>query len=342
MVEKKNYGEKAYSVDKTSFAMMVTMGAILAYGGYAMMTLAYVIFLYIIHATDLNNEYVTQNVFIRPVYQFFRSTKIFENYFLDLSPEKYFKSILVFFYTIIFVLLLRDLMNLQLYYNVYSTIQMNAENNPKKDPTLITKVLKESPYTDTITFITRMITSLAMIFLYPFLVLYIIRCYDVKNNIATQMALISITFVPLLYYLITYMANMKRSYGGSSLLQHGKKYLEEKDFEWIDRMDQNYQFQFNTVLWIPLFIGLLSLFYFIMHYGLKTEAIEVKVCLSILFVIIPILIILINYNILFQCYDDNNVCGIFRNGLIKYEVYHNGIKSFYDAMVKYNYLCFPR
>ncbi len=337
----KNDGNKKFSLDKAEYSWMMITNALLFLIGYYFFLGIFASFLVVLRATDLNNEYLTQNVLLRPIFQFLRGCNFFKANFSDVSIELFFKSTLIFIYTILFVLLLKDITKTHIYQNLYSTIQFNPNNNPTKNPNMLSKI-SDNPRNDMYTYLFKICSALIFLLAYPFLVLYAIRCYDVQNNILTQVALVSILFVPIIYYTTTHLVAMKKIYKTDDILNYGKKYVEEKDYPYIDMIREKFNYHFDKVLWIPLFILLITLLYFFMYYEYDISNPQMLTYVMILLVGIPLFLATFNYNVLFTCYTPDNECGIFRDGQIKYEVYHEGIKSYYDALVKYNYLCFPR
>jgi hypothetical protein len=337
----KNDGNKKFSLDKADYSMMMIRNAIFFFVGYYFFLSIFIFFLTVVKATDLNNEYLTQNILLRPIFQFLRGCDFFKANYGDVSIELFFKSILIFIYTILFVLLLKDITKASVYQKLFSTIQLNENNNPTKNPNMVSKI-KDSPTSDIYTYVFKICTALIFLLAYPFLVLYFIRCYDIQNNILTQIALVSILFVPIIYYTTSHLVTMKKVYKTNDILNYGKKYVEEKDYPYIDMIKEKFNYHFDNVLWIPLFLTLITLLYFFMYYEYDISNPQMITYVLILLLILPLFLAIFNYNVLFTCYTPDNECGIFRNGQIKYEVYHDGIKSYYDALVKYNYLCFPK
>jgi hypothetical protein len=337
----KNEGNKKFSLDKADYTWKMITNVIIFFIGYYFFLGIFAGFLVILRATDLNNEYLTQNVIMRPIFQFLRACNFFKANFNDISIETFFKSIMIFIYSILFVLLLKDMVKANIYQNLYSTIQLNPSNNPTNNPNMISKI-KDDPTSDIFTYMFKICSGLIFLLAYPFLILYFIRCYDVQNNILTQVALVSILFVPIIYYITTHLVTMKKIYKTDDIINYGKKYIEEKDYPYIDLIRDKLNYHFDKILFIPLFIILITLLYFFMYYEFDLGNTQMMVYFVILIVIIPLILAVFNYNVLFSCYTPDNECGIFRNGLIKYEVYHEGIKSYYDALVKYNYSCFPK
>ncbi len=340
-MSKENSGNKAYSLDKSAFSRFMIMGVIYFLVAYYIFLGIFTTFLGVMRATDLNNEYLTQNIFLKPLFQFLNKSDLFRANFSDISIEVFFKSILIFIYSILFILLLKDILKSHLYEQLFGTIQFNPNNNPTNNLTMVTKI-KDSPFADRLSYIIKIISALIFILAYPFIILYLIRCYDVQNNILTQFAILSLLFVPIIYYATTHLATMKVLYKSKDIMDYGKKYVEEKDYEYINNFKNKFNYNFDTILFIPLLILFISIMYFFMYYEFDYENPLMKSYVLLLLIGLPIIFLIFNYNILFTCYTDDNECGIFRNGLIKYEVYHYGIKSFYDALVKYNYLCFPK
>jgi hypothetical protein len=337
----KDDGSKNFSVDKADYSWKMITNVIIFLIGYYFFLGIFAGFLVILRATDLNNEYLTQNVIIRPIFQFLRACNFFKANFNDISVETFFKSIMIFIYTILFVLLLKDMVKANIYQNLYSTIQLNKNNNPTKNPNMVTKI-KDDPTKDIYSYMFKICSGLIFLLAYPFIVLYMIRCYDVQNNILTQVALVSILFVPVFYYITSHLVAMKKVYKTDDIINYGKKYVEEKDYNYIDLIRNKFNFHFDKVLFIPLFMILISILYFFMYYEFNLDNPQMYAYFLALIIMIPLILCVFNYNVLFSCYTPDNECGIFRNGLIKYEVYHEGIKSYYDALIKYNYSCFPR
>ncbi len=332
---------KKYTVNKEEYASKMSTQAFAFIAQYYIFIFFFLFFVVVLRATDLNNEYLTQNVLLKPLYQFLRETQLFQTHFYDVSIETFYKSILLFIYTILLVYLMSDMMKANMYQNLYGTIQFQKENNPTKNPTLLSKI-QDDPSQDTYTYLWKLYSTLFFVLLYPMIVLYAIRCYDVQNNLITQVAVASILFVPLFYYLTSHLVSMKAVYKTDDLLNYGKKYVEEKDYVYIDLLRNDFNFHLDKILWIPLLLIFVTLFYFMIYYEWKWENRQMKFYLLLLFILIPLILLFFQYSILFGCYTPNNECGILRNGKIKYEVYHEGVRSLYDAFVKYNYLCFPK
>ncbi len=339
--KKKNVGDKSFSLNKDDYRWSMILRVITFLFKYAIFLSIFIAFLVVLRATDLNNEYLTQNVMIRPLFQFLRSCNFFKANYSDLSVELFFKSTMIFIYTILFLLLLKDMMKSHLYENLFSTVQLNENNNPTKNPLMVSKI-KDSPSNDMYSYVIKIYSGLIFLLAYPFIVLYLIRCYDVQNNILTQLAVVSILFVPIIYYVGTHLVSMKAIYKTDDILNYGKKYMEEKDYPFIDALREKFNRHFDQILFVPLLILLITILYFFMYYELNFENNQMMIYGLILLIGIPVLLLVFNYNVLFSCYTPDNQCGIFRNGQIKYEVYHEGIRSYYDALVKYNYSCFPK
>lgn len=339
--KKKNVGDKSFSLNKDDYRWSMILRVIMFLFKYAIFLAIFIAFLVVLRATDLNNEYLTQNVMIRPLFQFLRSCNFFKANYSDLSVELFFKSTMIFIYTILFLLLLKDMMKSHLYENLFSTVQLNENNNPTKNPLMVSKI-KDSPSNDMYSYVIKIYSGLIFLLAYPFIILYLIRCYDVQNNILTQLAVISILFVPIIYYVGTHLVSMKAIYKTDDILNYGKKYMEEKDYPFIDALREKFNRHFDQILFVPLLILLITILYFFMYYELNFENNQMMIYGLILLIGIPVLLLVFNYNVLFSCYTPDNQCGIFRNGQIKYEVYHEGIRSYYDALVKYNYSCFPK
>ncbi len=337
----KNDGSQTFSLDKAKYTSMMVFGVLYFFLGYLLFIGVYIGFFFVLRATDLNNEYLTQNIILRPLYQMLRKCDFFKESFQEVSIENFFKSILLFIYTILFLLLLKDIMKSHLYNQLFSTVQFNMANNPTNNLEMLSKI-QDKPSSDILTYLIKTITGLIFLLGYPFLVLYLIRCYDVQNNIVTQVALFSILFVPIIYYVTTHLVTMKKLYNTNDFMDYGKKYMESKDYAYVDMVKDKFNFNFDKILFVPLLILFVSILYFFMYYEINFENNQMVLYISLFLFIVPAIILIFNYNVLFSCYTDDNECGIFRNGLIKYEVYHNGIKSYYDALVKYNYLCFPK
>lgn len=337
----KNVGNKTFSLDKADYSWKMITNVILFLVGYYFFLGIFTSFLIVLRATDLNNEYLTQNVILRPIFQFLRGCDFYKANFNDVSIELFFKSTLIFIYSILFVLLLKDMSKANIYQNLFSTIQLNGNNNPTNNPNMLSKI-KDSPTSDMYTYIFKICSALIFLLVYPFIILYLIRCSDIQNNILTQLAIVSILFIPIIYYTSTHMVTMKKVYKTNDILNYGKKYVEEKDYAYIDFIKEKFNYHFDKIVWIPLFLLLITILYFFMYYEYDISNPQMYAYLLLLVVGIPLLLIIFNYNVLFSCYTPDNECGIFRDGQIKYEVYHNGIKSYYDALVKYNYLCFPK
>ncbi len=337
----KNTGKTAYSLDKAKYSSMMLFTVLLFFIGYFFFILVYSFFFLTIRATDMNNAYLTQNILLRPIYQGLSKSRFFKENYSTLTIETFFKGTLIFIYTILFVILLKNLMRSHLYKALYGTIQFNPLNNPTNNLNMVTKI-QDKPTKDIIAYNISIITGLIFIFAYPFIVLYLIRCYDVENNIATQLAVVSMLFVPIIYFATTFVVTMKKKYKTMDILNYGKKYVEEKDYEYIDLVRKKFNYHYDTTLIVPLILIFALISYFFMTNEINLMNTQTQIYLLLIFILIPVILLVFNYNVLFSCYTDDNDSGIFRNGLIKYEVYKNGIKSYYDALVKYNYTCFPR
>ena len=119
-----------------------------------------------------------------------------------------------------------------------------------------------------------------------------------------------------------------------------KKFIEPKDYNFIDFIVNSFNFKIYNV--IPfLFIIFVFCYYVFVHsdfrYEFKKKIIIYIIIVLLLFVFVPIFLIFFALSVLFS----NNLKNKSSGDTIT-DIKNNGITSMYDLLVKYNYPCFKK
>jgi hypothetical protein len=257
--------------------------------------------------------------------------------FVGLSNKSYIFIIVTYFITVFLILegLLRNLL-----YSIYANIiQVNPNNNPYGNVNCIHKI-SDSPSVSTSINYTAII-ALSINFLFPFIIPFLLNFlkfdnYDIKHNIWIRYVILFFIFYPFLIILIS----KATFYTKLAVLPGLQKFMEIKDYSFIQFIIDNFNFKIYNVLPF-LFIIFIFSYYTFLHsdfrYELKQKIIVYVIIFLIIFVFIPIFLIFFALSIIFSNNLKNNSSG---NTLE--DIKNNGITSLYDLLVKYNYPCFVK
>jgi hypothetical protein len=270
------------------------------------------------------------------ILEFCESDKDNEKY-TGLSNKSYIFIIVTYIITLFLILegLLRNLL-----YSIYANIiQVNNNNNPYNNVNCINKISENANISTTINY--TAIISLSVNFLFPFIIPFLLWSlkfdnYDIKHNFWIRYVILYFVFYPFLMMLLSKAAFYKKLEVFPGL----KKFIEPKDYNFIDFIVNSFNFKIYNV--IPfLFIIFVFCYYVFVHsdfrYDLKKKIIIYIIIALLLFVFVPIFLIFFALSVLFS----NNLKNKSSGDTIT-DIKNNGITSMYDLLVKYNYPCFKK
>ena len=115
------------------------------------------------------------------------------------------------------------------------------------------------------------------------------------------------------------------------------KYIQPKDYSFIEYIKNNFNFKFRTIIFF-LFIIFVYTIYKIIYadfdFNIKNKTIIYVLIFIILFIFIPIFIVFFIISSIFNNKYENINKNVIKN------IQENGISGIYDLLVKYNYPCF--
>ena len=234
--------------------------------------------------------------------------------------------IIVVFYTAALLIMIYHLIEIFVTSMIIQVIQLNKNNNPYKNPNVLTKNNK-SPYVDIITYHIGL-GMMMFAFLVPFGILYILNflqldTYDIKKSSWVPYAILLLLLFPFFYV-------VSQPYSPFRMVD---RYIEDKDKPWVKSIETKMKMQFSLVailLFIVISFCALHLIYFSRF--TKTQLYIILIFIFILFIFIPLLCIYFSYQILLEV-DDGKLMDV--NDMGKKRV-----NSLYELLVKYNYPCF--
>lgn len=229
---------------------------------------------------------------------------------------------------------------------IVSFVQENKNNNPYKNPEIITKV--DKPATGYINENYSKLMSLSFLFLIPFTTTYVLYYvfsmdrYDIKKTAWIKYYIFISLIIPTILIIFYRFTGHK----SITLFDTIDKYIHIKDKEYINFMKQMFNLKF-FIIYIFLFIFMIFLS---MHwiYGSINKYISdgfwkyvyyAFVIFSIYF-IIPKVLSSNAVSTLYNVYKRDNV-NKEENEIIK-GIQKDGAQSLYDLIVKYNYPCFKK
>jgi len=244
--------------------------------------------------------------------------------YVGLTKESY--IIIILMYTIALLILIGNLIKIFISSIIVQVIQINPNNNPYKNPNVITKN-NISPYPDILSYYMG-IACISLSFLVPFIIIYMLNYlnldnYDIKKSTWIPYAILLLLLFPFIYII-------SQPYSPFSMVY---KYIENKDKPWIDETEKklrNQYFLLSILLFIIIFFCSYHIIYFskyplhMIYYGIFIYI--------ILFILIPSICIFFSYQILTEGKD---------NGERKIDKINN-VESFYELLIKYNYPCFSK
>ena len=242
--------------------------------------------------------------------------------------------ILIIIYSIAFIVLLKNMLSTYTLANVLGCIQINPNVNPYNNPNTVTKIT-DSVFTDTHTQYSKYL-SLSLLLLIPISIYYIINYmewtqYDIKKSFIIKFTIFLMIFLPPIIVIFSSLS--------MNNFKNGEKYLEEKDKKYLDKMNDriNYTYYGNILpLLIPIFV-----FCFIIYiYKDMTDSKLWYIALFGLYVLVPAMIGLIGFNLIFDDFQDPLICSSkgYSNNIE--QAVKAGINNIYQGTVKYNYPCF--
>jgi len=259
------------------------------------------------------------------------------NKFVGLSNKSYILIIVSYIITLFLILegLLRNFL-----YSIYANIiQVNSNNNPYKNVNCISKIGENANISTSINY--TAIISLSINFLFPFIIPFIIWIvkfdnYDIKHNMWIRYVILYFIFYPFLMMILSKAAFYKKLEVFPGL----KKFIEPKDYNFIQFIVDSFNFKIYNVIPFLLIIFVFCYYIFIhidFRYEIKKKIVVYILIALIIFVFVPIFLVFFALSLLFSNNLKNNSSG----DTIQ-DIKNNGITSMYDLLVKYNYPCFMK
>ena len=256
--------------------------------------------------------------------------------YIGLSSSSY--LIIIVSYCITFIIILTGLIR-NLIYSIYvNMIQTNPNNNPYKNINCVTKI-NESSLISTIANYSSII-SISFIYLVPFIIPFLIKFfkfdnYDIKKSSWFGYLILYCLLFPFINVLLSKVA----FYSKLEIFPLLNKFLEKKDYDFVNFIKNNYNFRIRFLL-ILILIVLIYGFYVIVFADFKYERNDkIKLYLLIflaLFIIIPLVIFFFSINLVFS----NNFKDKVKHSELIKNIKDDGVQSLYELLVKYNYPCF--
>jgi hypothetical protein len=297
------------------------------------------IFLYTIRVQKYKNDEGREDIKIKNYLQTLKMCspyqiidyQIYDKEYIGFTANSYF--FIIFFYAISLLVIIYNFANNYLFNIITSSIQSNKNNNPYKNPNMVTK-----SNTDNSTEVIKnnsKIFGYLLIFFVPFLIPHFLKLfkldnYDVKTNIIVKSIIFILLFFPFIFVInLLFFKNI-------NIIKKINTFLETKDYEYNKKIEKQ-----NIITSFPIYYFILIIFIFSFYYIMKlsinnNNLINIIIAILLLFVI-PYIIYknvlctqLANFNT--KLFDSSNIT--------KY--LSGGIKDMLSLIIKYNYPCIKK
>jgi hypothetical protein len=339
-----NTGNINYSLNKSDFYKVLTGTLIYFIPYYYGLLIISIIFLITIKFTKLVaydntpiNNYFYSITYNSPfkILQLEKKTLNGDSY-VGLSGNSY--LMLIIFYMITVILILKGLIR-NLIYSIYvNMIQINHNNNPYNNINCVSKI-KDNAIVSTLINYAAM-TSMTIVFFIPFIIPYIIKffkmdLYDIKKSTWFPYLILYLLLFPFINVLISQGVFYKKL----EIFDGLNKFLERKDYPFVKFIKNNFNFRIRYLIVLIFIVFIYSLYVILYSYHkydiTKLSMIYAIICLA-LFIIIPIVIFCFSINMIFSNdYEEKVKHSDLINNINK-----DGVQSLYELLVKYNYPCF--
>jgi hypothetical protein len=339
-----NTGNINYSLNKNDFYKVLTGTLIYFIPYYYVLLIISVIFLITIRFTKLVaydntsiNNYFYAITFNSPfkILQLEKKT-LDGNSYVGLSGYSY--LILIVFYMITVILILKGLIR-NLIYSIYvNIIQLNSNNNPYRNVNCVTKIKDNAIVVTLLNY--AGIISMTLVFFIPFIIPYVIKLfkmdlYDIKKSSWFPYVILYLLLFPFINVLISQGV----FYTKLEIFNGLNRFLEKKDYPFVKFIKNNFNFRIRYLI-VLIFIVFIYAFYVILYSYHKYDSSTLWKIYGIiflaLFIIVPVVIFCFSINMIFSNdYQDKVKHSELINNINK-----DGVQSLYELLVKYNYPCF--
>ena len=254
--------------------------------------------------------------------------EIYNKEYIGFTTYSYF--FIIFFYAISFLVIIYNFANNYLFNIITSTIQSNKNNNPYKNPNMVTK----SNIDNSIEVIKNnsKIFGYLIVFFVPFLIPHFLKLfnldnYDVKTNIFIKLIVLILLFFPFIFIINLLL------FKNINILKKINIFLETKDYEYNKKIEKQ-----NIITSFPIYYFILIILIFSFYYIMKLS-INNNNLINIIIVILLLFVIpyIIYKNVLCTQLSNFNTKIFDSSNITKY--LSNGIKDMLSLIIKYNYPC---
>jgi len=254
--------------------------------------------------------------------------EIYDKEYIGLTSNSYF--IVIFFYVISLLVIIYNFANNYLFNIITTTIQSNKNNNPYKNPNMVTK--SETNNSIEVIKNNSKIFGYLIIFFVPFLIPHFLKLfkldnYDVKTNIFIKSIIFILLFFPFIFVInLLFFKNI-------NILQNINSFLETKDYEYNKKIQKQ-----NIITSLPIYYFILIILFFSFYYIMKLSINNSKLINIIIAILLLFAIPYIIYNNVLSTQLSNFNTKVFdSSNIAKY--LSNGIKDMLSLIIKYNYPC---
>jgi hypothetical protein len=258
-------------------------------------------------------------------------------HYIGLQKSSY--IILVVTYLVTYLVILEGLLRNFIYTIMINIIQVNPINNPYKNMNCVTKLTTNA---NTLTSANYSgITSLALVFLVPFAIPYLIKIlkfdnFDIKKNKWFSYVILFFVLFPFIIILIS-----RASFDSKlEIFSNLNNYVETKDTSFITYISNLFNFKLYQII-VFIFILIATAYYLLLNIEIKFTEKKYKILgylliIFILFILIPVILVFTGLSIVYSNNYSEPVDNILSN------IQKNPVGSLYELLVKYNYPCIKK
>ena len=258
-------------------------------------------------------------------------------HYIGLQKSSY--IILIISYLVTYLVILEGLLRNFIYSIIINIIQVNPINNPYKNMNCVTKLTTNANASTSANY--SGIASLALVFLVPFGIPYLIKIlkfdnFDIKKNKWLSYVILFLVLFPFIIILLS-----RASFNSKlEIFSNLNNYVEPKDISFVNYISNLFNFKLYQIL-IFIFILVATSYYLLLNIEVKFTENKYKsmaygLIFFILFILIPIILVFTGLSIVYSNNYSEPVSDILAN------IQKNPVGSLYELLVKYNYPCIKK
>jgi len=245
--------------------------------------------------------------------------------------------LIVIAYIVTFIILVEGLLRNLLFSIYVNIIQANPNNNPNHNPSCVNKT-DINPISPVVANYFS-IFGISLLFLLPFSIpflkyLFGFDEYDIKKSLWLNYLILFVIFSPFIIIILAKASFDKKL----SIFPDLKKFVSTKDYPFINYNIESFNLKISTfMIYLSIILIFVILLFIFIDYQFEKPQHRIYAILVFIFffvIFIPIFLIYFCFlNVFSARVPGNNLNDI----NTEKQIYQNGVSSFYELLIKYNY-----